>query len=402
MPINGRNILDSMSPTRNFIAVHMEQYPFIFSDKRKYRLRRHLVFWSFWWIFQAFLYSFVAISRPNLYIQRFPVAIMESFVFLFAHIFLAYSLMYFVIPRFLLKQRYFATAVWTIVLFLLTALISTALGRFIIDPLRSWMVDSEYFFATRTYDVSLHLSLLAGLRGAITVGGIAAAIKLMKYWYMKEQRNLQLQKQNAEAQLQLLKAQVHPHFLFNTLNNIYSFTQNTSLTASKLVTGLSDMLRFILYECNQPLVPLSKELKMINDYVELEKVRYGNKLDLHLDLPENTNNLSIAPLLLLPLVENCFKHGASHMLEQPWISLHISLEKNQMQMKLINGKNPEVQSEQQNAGIGIYNVRKRLELIYPAKHELTITNDVDVFIINLKLELETQKEAEPVAASLAN
>ena len=128
----------------------------------------------------------------------------------------------------------------------------------------------------------------------------------MKYWYVKEQRNLQLQKENVEAQLQLLKAQVHPHFLFNTLNNIYSFTQNTSPVGSKLVTGLSDMLRFILYECNQPLVPLSKELKMIQDYINLEQIRYGNKLDIHLDFPENTNDLYIAPLLLLPLIENSF------------------------------------------------------------------------------------------------
>ena len=103
--------------------------------------------------------------------------------------------------------------------------------------------------------------MLAGLRGGITVGGIAAAIKLMKYWYVKEQRNLQLQKENAESQLQLLKAQVHPHFLFNTLNNIYSFTQNTSPVAAKMVTGLSDLLRFMLYECNQRLVPLVERIK---------------------------------------------------------------------------------------------------------------------------------------------
>ena len=182
------------------------------------------------------------------------------------------------------------------------------------------------------------MSLLGGLRGAITIGGLAAAIKLMKYWYIKEQRNLQLQKENAEAGLQLLKAQIHPHFLFNTLNNIYSYTQNTSPSASKMITGLSDMLRYILYEGNQPLVPLHKELQMIQDYINLEKIRYGNRMELHVDLPENTHGLFIAPLLLLPLVENCFKHGTSNMLEQPWINLEISIQGKQMQMKLLNGK----------------------------------------------------------------
>lgn len=391
MTIIGKMVKGEEPGDRNFMTVHMQQYPFIFSDEKKYRIQRHLAFWGFWWIFQAFLYSFVAITRPNQYLIRFPVALMESFIFLFAHIFLAYSLMYFLIPKFLLKQRYRETVIWTIILFLLTALLSTLLGRFVIDPLRASIVGEEYIWAVRPYNVSIHLSLLAGLRGAITIGGIAAAIKLMKYWYMKEQRNLQLQKQNVEAQLQLLKAQVHPHFLFNTLNNIYSYTQNTSPVASRLVTGLSDMLRFILYECNQPLVPLSKELKMIQDYVNLEKVRYGNKLDLHLDFPENSNNLSIAPLLLLPFVENSFKHGASHMLEQPWISMHVTIDGQQMQMKLINGKNPEAKQENARLGIGIQNVKKRLELIYPNKHELSITHDQDVFIVSLKLELE-QKE----------
>ncbi|MBS1567729.1 MAG: histidine kinase, partial [Bacteroidetes bacterium] len=120
--------------------------------------------------------------------------------------------------------------------------------------------------------------MMAGLRGGLTIAGFAATIKLMKYWYTKERKNLQLQKENAESQLQLLKAQVHPHFFFNTLNNIYSYTQNTSAVASKLVMGLSDMLRYMLYECNQPLVSLDKELKLLKDYSVLEQIRYDNRL----------------------------------------------------------------------------------------------------------------------------
>jgi len=236
------------------------------------------------------------------------------------------------------------------------------------------------------------MSLLAGLRGAITIGGLAAAIKLMKYWHLKEQRNLQLQKENAEAGLQLLKAQVHPHFLFNTLNNIYSYTQNTSPVASKMITGLSDMLRYILYEGNRPLTSLHKELGMIEDYINLEKIRYGNRLELHIDLPENTQGLHIAPLLLLPLVENCFKHGTSTMLEQPWINLKITLQGKQMHMKLLNGKLNSPVEKQPLTGIGLNNVQMRLSLLYPGKHELTITSEDEVFMVNLKLELEQIKE----------
>jgi LytS/YehU family sensor histidine kinase len=229
---------------------------------------------------------------------------------------------------------------------------------------------------------------LAGLRGGLTVGGIAAAIKLKKHWYIKEQRNLQLQKENVESQLQLLKAQVHPHFLFNTLNNIYSYTQNTSPAAAKMVSGLSDLLRFMLYEGDQRVILLSRELKMVQDYISLEQIRYGNKLDIHLDLPENTHDLYIAPLLLLPLVENCFKHGTTDMLEQPLINLQLTLDKNEMRMKLINGKVNESPVRQKTQGIGIANVQKRLSLLYPGKHEFVITNNAEVFVVNLRIELE--------------
>ncbi|MGZ5222159.1 MAG: sensor histidine kinase [Chitinophagaceae bacterium] len=371
----------------------MQKYPFIFSDAWKYRIQRHAAFWLFWWLFQGFLYSFLAVNSAPGYFKRLPISMVESFCFMFNHMFLAYSLMYFVIPRFLLKQKYWQTAAWTFVFFLLTAVISSLIGRLVVDELRASLIDDPQVLRSfRRSTLGFHLSLLAGLRGGITIGGVAAAIKLMKYWYVKEQRNLQLQKENAESQLQLLKAQVHPHFLFNTLNNIYSYTQNTSPVASRLITGLSDLLRFILYETNKPLVPLSKELQMMRDYIDLEKIRYGNKLDLHISLPDKTDDLYIAPLLLLPLIENCFKHGTSNVLEQPWISLQINLQGKQMHMKLLNGKINEPKKAEQPLGIGIQNVEKRLNLLYPGKHDFLITDDQEVFIVNLKIELDQKKE----------
>jgi sensor histidine kinase YesM len=382
----------------NFMTVHMQQYPFIFSDERKWRIRRHLAFWTFWWLFQAVLYSALALPANYPWLDQLAVSSMESFCFMPNHIFLGYTLMYFIIPRFLLKQKYWLTGLWTLAAFLVTAVISSAIGIYVIPELKNTLFN---YTAARPTWARFHLAMMAGLRGGITIGGIAAAIKLMKYWYVKEQRNLQLQKENVEAQLQILKAQVHPHFLFNTLNNIYSHTQNTSPEAAKMVTGLSELLRFMLYEATQPTVPLSKELKMIQDYINLEKVRYGNKLELHLDIPDSTYDLHIAPLLLLPLVENCFKHGTSQILEQPWISLHVGLNGRQMQMKLLNGKLSKPHQESSHTGIGIKNVEKRLALLYPGKHELSITNEDEVFIVNLKIELEQKKEVpgKPVSQS---
>lgn len=366
----------------------MEQYKFIFSDQKRYRLQRHLFFWIFWWVFFAFLYSFTVRASLLPDFRRLPVSFTDALFFMIPHMFLSYMLMYYVIPEFVFKGKYIGAGVLVLFFFFATACISLIVARYILPP-----IHHAFFSIKDDYNLDAPpLSfLLAGLRGAITVGGIAAAIKLMKYWYVKEQHNLQLQKENAEAGLQLLKAQVHPHFLFNTLNNIYANTQNVSPVASKMITGLSDILRYTLQEGAKPLVPLEQELQMIQDYISLEEIRYGNRLELHIQLPENTNGLYIAPLLLLPLVENCFKHGTSHVLDQPWIHLQISITDDQMQIKLLNGKPIQVQ-EQRSTGIGLKNVQKRLALLYPGKHELTITNEEEIFIVNLKLKLDLRKE----------
>lgn len=370
----------------------MLQHPFIFSNERKYRIQRHVAFWTFWWVFQAFLYSFVAAKGEEVWTKRIILSSIESLIYLSVHMFLSYSLMYIVIPRFLLKQRYWLTISSAAILFAITAGLSVLLSILFIDPLREKMFTGVFSIKFRQNSTNIYLSLLAGLRGGITIGGIAAAIKLMKYWYVKEQRNMQLQKENMISQLQLLKAQIHPHFLFNTLNNIYSYTQTSSPKAASMVTDLSDILRYMLYDCNQPLVPLEKEIKLIQDYINLEKIRYGNKLELHIDLPKQTNELYIVPLLLLPLIENCFKHGTSNMLDQPWINLQINIQENYLQMKLINGKINKQEENNSYYGIGIENVKQRLLLLYPNKHELTITNEEEIFIVHLKLELSRQQE----------
>lgn len=375
----------------------MQSSQFIFSDK--YRLHRHILFWFSWWLFCTFLYSFTPATIPPPFKFRIIISAIDAVVFLVAHMFLSYSLMYFVVPQLLLKSRYVLTALSVVILFFLTAAISGALSIYVLPHIRLYVLPSAI---NKTYRVpvnaSFYMALLAGLRGAITIGGLAASIKIMKHWYIKEQRNMQLQKENIQSQLQLLKAQVHPHFLFNTLNNIYSYTQNTSPVASQLVMGLSDMLRCILYECNRPLISLDKELKMLQDFILLEKIRYGNKLEVNIDVPKDADEFEIAPLLLLPLVENAFKHGASQMIEQPWISLSITIDEGNMLMKLVNGKAENYHAPTDSAGIGIENVQRRLELLYPNKYTLKIQDAEEVFIVDLSFKLDRRTIATPIVS----
>lgn len=368
----------------------MRQLPFIYSNKLQWRLSRHLVFWLLWFVFQLLLYSFS--PSPALqqqpFLHRLVITSPETLIYMIPSLFLAYTLMYIVIPKLVLPGKYVFAILGAIVIVFLTAALSAGLSMTIIDFLRhlnadklSPLVASEPHPA---FYIQFGVAMLAGLRGSITVGGVAAAIKLMKCFYERQQAALILEKEMANAELQMLKAQLHPHFLFNTLNNIYSFTQNVSVKASAMIMELSQLLRYILYECNKPLVPLDKELKMINDYLALETIRYDDGLDISVQLPKATNHM-IAPLLLLPFIENAFKHGASQMAEAPWISLAITVMYDKLEMKLINGK--PIGNLNNNEGIGIVNVRKRLEILYSDRHVLTIHDVEEMYIVNLSLEL---------------
>ncbi|WP_240663509.1 sensor histidine kinase [Mucilaginibacter limnophilus] len=370
----------------------MQQIPFIYSNSTQWRLLRHLSFWLLWFLFQLLLYSFS--PSPALqqqpFLHRLIITSPETLMYMIPSMFLAYTLMYLVIPKLVLPGRYLWAILSAALLVLITAALSAALSMTVIDYIRHLNADEISPIVARephpAFYVQFGVAMLAGLRGSITVGGVAAAIKLMKCFYERQQAALLLEKEKANAELQMLKAQLHPHFLFNTLNNIYSFTQEVSEKASGMIMGLSQLLRYILYDCSMPLVPLEKELKMIGDYFALESARYDQSLDISVQMPKATDHW-ISPLMLLPFVENAFKHGASQVTEHPWISLTVLVINDELSMKLINGK--PVTSKNANPGIGITNVLKRLELLYPDRHELVINEEEEMYIVNLKIMLAT-------------
>ena len=369
---------------------------FVFSEKRGWKVYRHFSFWLCWYIFQVYLYSFT--PSPILLRVDFPERIRinlgESFWFILPNLFLAYSVMYLVIPRLIIPAKYLKATFAIIGLIILTAILSAAISLTIIEHMRhAYLISHAEIFngaiPETPFKIQLFQALISGLRGSITIGGLAAAIKLTKYFYLKQEHALILEKQNAISELHSLKAQLHPHFLFNTINNIYSHTQDTAPVAADMLLQLSSLLRYILYSCNEPLVPLGQEIAMINDYIELERKRYGNSLEVSLKLPDVVKGHCIAPLLILPFVENCFKHGASSMLSHPWINIDIKLTGKLLRMKFINGRL--ITTSINNEGIGIENVRRRLELLYPNEYRLDIIGDDDVYVVNL--EIKTSPDA---------
>lgn len=361
---------------------------FLLSDTTKYRIRRHMFFWAFW----GFWLTITRLLNPKVlketgHLPDLLQTIGEVFFFLLPQVILVYPLLYFILPRYVFKAKYIKASVWILVFMLLTISASAALLVYIPWHKVWWMSSPNKLFQGVSTPTKLMMAWFSATQGALTGAALAASFKMFKHYYVKNLRNIQLQKENTAAQMRLLTAQVHPHFLFNTLNNIYSQTQLESPKGSKMILALSDMLRYILYEGQKPLVPLAQELMMITEYIDLEKIRYGNKLDLHVSLPEKPDNLRIAPLLLLPFIENCFKHGTSKILERPWVNLVIELKGKMLVMKLMNGKMSTKEEVESKSGIGINNVRQRLELLYANKYDLQIKDEEDVFVVDLKVEL---------------
>ena len=193
------------------------------------------------------------------------------------------------------------------------------------------------------------------------------------------------QQEKVVAQLQLLRAQLHPHFLFNTLNNIYAFALQSSPKTPAMILRLSSLLSYMLYECKGEEVLLEKEVEVMKDYIDLEKERYGDKIDVSVNIVGDLCDKYICPLLILPFLENAFKHGTSEQFGRPWMSLDMSLKDNLLKCKVVNSKNEYVPHHQN--GVGIDNVKKRLELLYHDKYDLKLSDEGDFFVVSLTLEL---------------
>lgn len=365
---------------------------FVFSNHPRQRLIRHGLFWSVWMLFFTLTYGFLpanyllheGVAWPMAFLTGFTVAGIDSILFMPAHMFLSYTLMYWVVPRYLMRGQYLIAILSTILLVVVTAAISAVLAEFVVYPIRMAVFN-------RNSGNSFFFAMMAGMRGATTIAGFAVAIKLVKIWYQKQEAYQQIEHEKLQAELQLLKSQVHPHFLFNTLNNLYGLTLHKSDHSPEVVLKLSELLSYMLYDCNAAEVPLQKEIAFMRNYIGLEQLRYGERLDLSLSITGDYQTKLIAPLLLIPFLENAFKHGASEQLEQAWMHIDLSVQDNQLKFKLINSREAPGKTEGYVGGIGLQNVKKRLKLLYENRHDLRIVVEEETFMVLLTLELQSAK-----------
>jgi sensor histidine kinase YesM len=362
------------------------------------------MFWMLWWIYLIVTYLIPTnwipgwnIKGPMPHVEKYGFVLfalrilLTSMILIVMHMCLVYSILYYILPRYLSKNK---SRIATTGLLILLLCVIAIIHYF--NFILSFYLSTKTTYFAKMPDMAFIIPVWGRnmLFNFPTVVGFALAIKLMKNWYIKQKETEQVVEEKFKAELQILKAQVHPHFLFNTLNNIYSFILKESPAAPEMIKKLSALLHYLIYECNHPLVKLEKELIMIRDYISLEKIRYGEDLNISLQVQGNPANKLISPLLLIPFVENSFKHGASRMLTHPWVNLDISIEEDVMHFKLSNSKPGWENEHSLSRGIGLGNVKKRLSLVYPGTHSLNISETDLSFDVSLRIPVYKADEKQ--------
>jgi sensor histidine kinase YesM len=359
----------------------------IFAQGQRATLKRHLLFWVGCFLFSVFAYPPHGAFGPEHgidldgVVRYYEMVMIRTFFHLLCQMAFCYPLLYFLVPAFLFKRKYALFAFMLVLLLFTVSILRFSVFAFLYNPIMR-----EMKFSVNSLDLIAKNSVIQNFEGPSFVGFLFISLKLFKDWQQKQKANLELRKENANAELLLLKAQIHPHFLFNTLNNIYSFTLDRSPQAKKMVNMLADMLHYMIEECSQPLVPVGKELAILSEYFELEKIRYGNSIDMEFVITGDLEDKVVPPLLMIPFVENSFKHGASKMLKEPWIKLFVQVDEDMVHFSLTNSK-PVEEIIHYKKGIGLINVRKRLELLYPGAHLLFIESTRNTFSVNMQIPI---------------
>lgn len=343
----------------------------------------HLLFWIL--IVTYFAWGFGFKMNPK---QSF----INVLTFLPGHILMAYSLVYFLVPKYLLQKKFLHFFVG---LFLVLVLCTLYTIWFQIN-----ISHSENSISGMT------LSRGQNILPFLHVGGMALSVKLLQFWYVQKKRTAEVKQEKTIVELKLLKAQLHPHFLFNTLNNLYSHTLESSPQASEIVMKLTGLFRFMIYESNVPKIPLNKEIELLQNYITLEQIRYGDRLDMAVSITGDIDKYQITPLLLLPFLENAFKHGASKQIDHCWIKLNLALEGSLMKFELVNSFDANTDYELPKVGgLGLKNVKRRLKLLYKDKYHFKAVKHDEFYVIKLELsleELDAKNVNKPLATELIN
>lgn len=355
-----------------------------FSDK-------NLNFYIFYWIFYVLFFSFqrstaqhyfFAVGGINLdYLDSLKISFLSNLAFLPGVIIVTHFAIDFILPKFYFTNRFFLFSIFLILIIVFYPVISYLIRAYVVEP---YIFNDPNDYNLYNYFASM-LIFVFGMAplAAFKISGHLRETAIIQQKIERDRLESELKLK--EAELKLLKSQIHPHFLFNTLNNLYSLSLEKSDKTPDLIIRLADMLSYIIYDCRSDRVQLIKEIDFLNSFIELQKVRYDS-CDIQFSTNGEFNNMQIAPMILHTFIDNSFKHGPDKDSGSPWIRISIVVNGGQLFFTVINSTLND-HYDTKASGIGISNAKKRLDLIYPEKHDLVINHSGNTYSVFLKLQL---------------
>lgn len=347
-------------------------------------MKKFILHLGYWLIYLCQAVLLIFLLNINRYRQPFSIAFSRSLennlITLIPKILLTYYIFTFIFGRNGNSSTLIQRIVHVMIVLFAALLIYRALAYYWITPVIYGLKDEAAPF----WDT---LSFLISIMDVGFAVGTACTIKQYRLNIQAKENEKHLIKDKLESELKFLRNQINPHFLFNTLNNIYGLARKKSDNTAEVVMKLSKILRFMLYETSKQSIKISEEMKMLDDYIELEKIRYSQRLSVYFVKQIDDESQDISPLLLLNFVENAFKHGTSESKGPAFIKIHLELSNNLLTFEIENTKgNQELLNK--SGKIGLENVKRRLELLYK-EHEIKVVNEQGIFKVYLKVNLKS-------------
>jgi len=346
----------------------------IYSKNGEFKILRHLLFWIF---ICLYLISCGYNNSFYFYITNL------NFIYIPINILTTYTILYFFLPKYFSNNRFplFFFKCFSLLIFYIGLNLMLVKGF-----TNHWInyIDNEFLF-----------KVTSNIKVFIIINIPAIFIKVLKKLYLINQVKQNLEKCIEEDRMTVLTSQLHPHFLFNTLNNLYLLSIEKSEKAPDIIMKLSDVMRYIMDDRDKKYVELTRELEVIKSYIEIEKLRYDKdlKIESNINLTDfEKTSILIPPLLIFTLVENAFKHGVSNSLDNPWINIQMFQNDTTFKVNIGNSVDDCCKNETGRKGIGLQNVQKRLELYYPEKNKYSINKMRNKYIVNLEIKMNNENE----------
>ncbi|MEJ1238611.1 histidine kinase [Chryseolinea sp. T2] len=331
----------------------------------------HLSFWCVYLSF--FLYQLSSFRGKEFDWERVITA--ASLQITFAAI-AAYLNFFFLLPRFLRHKNLLRYIAEFILPFALLMVVRISLDRYIVDGFSG---REEWIYSTRFVVQVIMVNLFIVI--------FVAMLRFAQEWIDLEAKKKEVENERLIAELNFLKAQINPHFLFNTLNNLYYLAYSKSENTTEVIAKLSQMMRYMIYDSNHPKVLLKKEIEYMLNYISLERLRLNDQVPIQFNVSGSTENVWITPLIFITFLENAFKHGVSNNNPKSWVNISICLKDTTCVYTVENSKRNESKENVEKSGIGLRNVRRRLELSYPGAYSLEMNDTPEKYTVKLNLEL---------------